>query len=610
MKILVDLQGAQTDTRFHGIGRYSVDFSLALAEIASSDHEIWLLINTAYPDSARELRAMFAPWVPLERVLNFVPPVPLEADVYDDRPMRTAAELIWAHLIRSVEPDCVVVTSLIYSLGSDVVTCMSDRDAAPDVESRTAMIVYDLIPWLRPEMYLTDPITRRFYMDKLAGMQVAGLLLAISDSSRQEALEHLGADPDRVVAISSAASDQFAPAQADDTTATERHDPRPSLGITRSFIMYSPSGIDPRKNNEGLIAAFAKLPNEVRDAYQLVVTSRFTRSDQERLRIAARRAGLRPDDLVLTGYISDADLIALYQTTELFVYPSIHEGFGLPVLEAMSCGAPVIGSNQTSVPEIIGRDDALFDPTSIQAITQAMARALADDAFRDSLRAHGPLRAKQFSWERTAIRGLDAMTTVLSGAPAITARNEDELLQSLVTLLSNRPDLLPRAAQSVAGSRHSPDHVPQLLVDVTDSDDLATDGTGHIVAVHVQPGDGGRAYLVHRSSPPALVDLRPGDTLVIARPEKLANPATRAVYASAQAHGVRVAVPLPSPDALVDALALLGPLDAGLFCVDDRTFRAATSACTGRDIAVHRVDGTDVRNATLGALLRLKTRAG
>ena len=73
MRLVIDLQGAQTDTRFHGIGRYSVDFSLALAEVAAPDHEVWLLVNTAYPGSARELRAMFAAWVPPERVLNLFP---------------------------------------------------------------------------------------------------------------------------------------------------------------------------------------------------------------------------------------------------------------------------------------------------------------------------------------------------------------------------------------------------------------------------------------------------------------------------------------------------------------------------------------------------------
>ncbi len=603
MRLVIDLQGAQTDTRFHGIGRYSVDFSLALAEVASHDHEVWLLLNTAYPDSARELRAMFAPWVAPERVLNFVPPSPLEADVYDDRPMRTAAELIWAHLLRSIEPNCVVVTSLIYSLGSDVVTCMSDRDAAPDVESRTAMIIYDLIPWLRPETYLSDPITHRYYTDKLAGMQVAGLLLAISESSRQEALDHLGADPDLVVAISSAASEQFSPAPTDDPLSEARHDPRPALGIAQPFVMYSPSGIDPRKNIEGLIEAFAELPPEMRDAHQLVITSRFTPSDHERLRIAARRAGLRPEALVLTGYVSDADLIALYRTTELFVYPSIHEGFGLPVLEAMSCGAPVIGSNRTSVPEIIGREDALFDPTSIPAITEAIEQALADDAFRESLRAHGLVQAKQFSWERTAERALDAMTSAFAETPTIAARAEDDLLRDLVTLLASRPDLLPRAAQAVAGSLHRPDHTPRVFVDVTGADDLtgATELAGAVL-VDVQSMGGERLTLVQRSEPPTLIDLRPGDTLVVARAENLADKHLCAAYEAAQAHGVSVAVPLPSTDALVDALALLGPVDAGIFCTDDRTHRAATRATSGRTIAVHRVHGKDVRTATVLSL--------
>jgi glycosyltransferase involved in cell wall biosynthesis len=604
VRIVIDLQGAQTDTRFHGIGRYSVDFSLALTEIAAADHEVWLLVNTAYPDSARLLRAMFAPWVPPERVLNFVPPVPLEADVYDDRPMRTAAELIWAHLLRSVEPDCVLVTSLIYSLGSDVVTCMSDRDAAPDLESRTAMIVYDLIPWLRPEMYLTDPITHRFYTDKLPGMQAAGLLLAISESSRQEALDHLGADPDRVVAISSAASDQFSPAPTDDSLAEARHDPRSTLGITRPFIMYSPSGIDPRKNNEGLIEAFAQLPPGLRDTHQLVITSRFTPSDHERLRIAARRAGLRPDDLILTGYVSDADLIALYRTTELFVYPSIHEGFGLPVLEAMACGAPVIGSNRTSVPEIIGRDDALFDPTSIPAITEAIAHALHDDAFRNALRTHGLIQAQQFSWESTAARALDAMTSVFAETPRITARDDDALLRDLVALLASHPDLLPRAAQAVADSLHRPDHTPQVYVDITGAEDLADAAElSPSILVDVRAASE-HPQLVRRSDPPTLVDLRPGDTLVVARAENVADAQLRTAYEAAQAHGVRVAVPLASTDALVDALALLRSLDAGIFCADDRTHRTATRACVGRDIAVRRVDGRDVRMATVGALIK------
>lgn len=597
MRIVIDLQGAQTDTRFHGIGRYSVDFSLALAEIAAGDHEVWLLVNTAYPGAARELRARFAPWVPPERVLNFAPPAPLEPDVIDDRPLRRAAELIWAHVLRSIQPDCVVVTSLMYSLGSDVVSCMSDRNAARDVEARTAMIVYDLIPWMRPETYLSDPITLKFYTDKLDGMRAAGLLLAISESSRQEVLDYLDFAPDRVVAISSAAGDQFAPAQL--AAQTDRADPRTTFGITRPFVMYSPSGIDPRKNNEGLIEAFAALPPGLRDSHQLVITSRFSPSDHERLRIAARRAGLQPDHLVLTGYVSDADLIALYRTTDLFVYPSIHEGFGLPVLEAMACGAPVIGSDRTSVPEIIGREDAQFDPTSIPAITAALEHALSNPSFRDDLRAHGLAQAQQFSWERTAAHALDAMSTVFAETAAINPRTEGALLRDLVTLLAEDAHLLPRAAQAVADSTRAPAHDPEVFVDVTGVSEFEAGQlpAAQLLTISTKLG-------MSRFVDPAgrLTDLQPGDVVIVSRPENLADADLRGAYEAVQARGVRIALPLASTDALVEALSLLTTLDAGIFCTNDRLFRAVTRACDGSGIKVHRVGGRDALHATLAAL--------
>jgi glycosyltransferase involved in cell wall biosynthesis len=517
--------------------------------------------------------------------------------------MRTAAELLWAHLIRSVEPDCLVVTSLIYTLDSAVVSCMSDRAAAPDLEACTAMIVYDLIPWLRPDVYLTDPVSLRFYTDKLVGMKVAGLLLAISESSRQEAIGHLGVDPSRVVAISSAANDGFAPAPEDDALAEVRHDPRSTLGITRPFIMYSPSGIDPRKNNEGLIEAFAHLPPDLRDRHQLVITSRFRPADHERLRLHAHKVGLRGDELVLTGYVSDADLIALYRTTELFVYPSIHEGFGLPVLEAMSCGAPVIGSDRTSVPEIIGRDDALFDPTSIPAITQAMAAALGDDAFLDDLRKHGLVQSRNFSWERTAERALAAMTTAFESTSPVQARDDESLLRELLTTIpAGQPALLRRVAQAVAESLPRPDRERQLVVDLTEADELGeTTDLGPATGAQVVTVDG-RPRLVHRGDAIALVDLHPGDQLLVARAENLADPALLPVYREAQARGARIAVPLASSPALVDALALLNSVDVGIFCADDRVYRAARRAAEGAAVPVHRVTGRDVRKATLKAL--------
>jgi hypothetical protein len=179
----------------------------------------------------------------------------------------------------------------------------------------------------------------------------------------------------------------------------------------------------------------------------------------------------------------------------------------------------------------------------------------------------------------------------------------------VVEHLANRPDLLPRAAQAVAGSIRQPHHPPRVLLDLTGTDDLpATDELTSAVLVDVHDLGGERARLVQRSAPPlraqpTLVDLRPGDTLVVARAENLGDPHLRAAYATTQAHGLRLAVPLASTAALVDALTLLGPLDAGIYCTDDRTFRAASRASADRAIAVHRVDGKDVVAAAVRALL-------
>ncbi|MGF6641444.1 glycosyltransferase involved in cell wall biosynthesis [Paraburkholderia sp. MM6662-R1] len=112
--------------------------------------------------------------------------------------------------------------------------------------------------------------------------------------------------------------------------------------------------------------------------------------------------GLEKSDLILTGYLPDDDLIVLYSECHLFVFPSFHEGFGLPVLEAMSCGAAVIGSNTSSIPEVVGRDDALFDPKSTNDIARLISRALTDEDFWRSLKEHALIQAKKYSWDQCA----------------------------------------------------------------------------------------------------------------------------------------------------------------------------------------------------------------
>lgn len=391
------MQGCQsTGSRQRGIGRYSMSLAQAMLR-EGRQHEFHVLLNAAFPETIEPIREKLKGQIPPERIRIFhAPPESSQRETQVSWRTR-AAEAIRRCAIQQIAPDMVHVTSLFEGLGDD---CVVDIDRELDGVP-TAVTVYDLIPWLYAERYLATETTRAWYRRKLDSLRRAALLLGISASACSEAESVLPDRQGKVVNISSAANpDVFFPAPAGD--AAQR------LGLLRPFVMYT-GGIDWRKNIDGLVTAFAALPSSLRSNYQLAIVCHADASARAHLLGHARQAGLGSTDVVLTGYVSDSDLADLYRSCELFVFPSLHEGFGLPALEALMCGAAVIGSNTSSIPEVIGRDDALFDPSSQAAITAALHRALADEAYRTSLKASAPIQAARFSWERTARSALQAM---------------------------------------------------------------------------------------------------------------------------------------------------------------------------------------------------------
>ena len=401
MRIVIDLQGAQTASRFRGIGRYSLALALAIARNAK-EHEIWLVLNAALADSIPDIRAAFDGLVPNERIRVFdIPGHTAECDAANLWRTR-ASEKIREHVIASLQPDTVLVTSLFEGYVDDGVTSVGTFSTG----AHTAVVLYDLIPLLNPANYLPTPQQRQYYDRKIASLRNAGLLLSISDYSRLEGIDALGCAPERVVSISTAVDESFVPATLSDAEATALHR---RFGITRRMVMYAPGGFDARKNIDGLITAYSMLSADLRSAHQLVIASKLGAVERTQLDQLRLRAGLGEDELVLTGYVDDADLRALYTTSTLFVFPSKHEGFGLPALEAMACGAPVIGGNTTSLPEVIGLADAMFDPMSPPAIADKMRQVLTDDALQARLREHGRAQAKKFSWDVSARRALRAL---------------------------------------------------------------------------------------------------------------------------------------------------------------------------------------------------------
>jgi glycosyltransferase involved in cell wall biosynthesis len=244
-----------------------------------------------------------------------------------------------------------------------------------------------------------------------------------------EAIDYLDWPPEKIVHCGIGIDERFQPLSL---TPEAQRCLRSAVGLDRPFIMYT-GGIDWRKNMEGLIEAFALLPPAQRAHYQLAIVCAVLEDERRALLAVARRFGLAARDVVLTGFVPDTDLIALYNLCELFVFPSFHEGFGLPVAEAMACGAAVIGANATSVPEVIGRPDALFDPTRPQAIAAAIAAVLNNEEFRQSLRRYGLVQARRYTWEKAAIHALtalEALPTSMAGRRAGPVSTEPRIQES------------------------------------------------------------------------------------------------------------------------------------------------------------------------------------
>ncbi len=270
-------------------------------------------------------------------------------------------------------------------------------------EWRTATILYDLIPLRFPDWYLSNSVMRYNYQARVAALRHFDRLLAISEASAADAVELLGVDASRTITIWAGADSQFRPPTTGHAEVAESLSSRID-GLRSSYLLF-PSGIERRKNIDRLLEAYARLPRARRAQYQLVLVCRTTDDERIHLEHTARDLDIA-DDLLVTGFVSDADLVSLYQGAELVVFPAIYEGFGLPVLEAMQCGAPVICSDSSSLVEVQTDPSARFDPTSVEAIHAALANSLGNPDELERLRLLPP---PDFSWDRSAeatIRGL------------------------------------------------------------------------------------------------------------------------------------------------------------------------------------------------------------
>ena len=406
MRLLIDLQGAQTESRRRGIGRYSIALARAIIRNAG-DHEVWIGLSAGLPRTVAYARDAVGDLLPDERFLIWDSVTPTGDMAWSNDGRLGAAQVVREAAIAALAPDVVLCSSVIEGAAESSVSTANRHFAGP----RTAVMLYDLIPLL-DRRYLQGGL-ERWYGRRLAELRRADLLLAISESSAKEGRELLGLAPERLVNVRAAADSIFTPL---DITPQQENELRERYEIDKPFVMYS-GGIDPRKNVHGLISGFAALPKEVRDAHQLVIVGSGDPQMFPGLIAHIKAVGLRPEQVVFTGFVREEDIAPLYNISKAFVFPSKHEGFGLPPLEAMSCGIPTISANNSSLPEVIGNDEAMFDAEDLSAMAKKMLRVLTDDEFREQLRTTGLERARTFSWETSAQLALAALEE-LAAQPA------------------------------------------------------------------------------------------------------------------------------------------------------------------------------------------------
>lgn len=268
--------------------------------------------------------------------------------------------------------------------------------------------VHDLSFYLYPELLRR---ASRVYLQRLTRISVARAagIIAVSRATRDDLVRVLGVAPERITVIHNGVDDAMRP--IGDRAAIERF--RRWRGLPERIVLFVGT-LEPRKNVSALLEAYAVLRERWGGAHRLVLAGGKGWGFDD-VEATLTRLRLGPADVILPGFVPQEELPLWYNAADLFVYPAIYEGFGIPPLEAMACGTPVIVSNRSSLPEVVGDAGIVVDPDDVEGMALAMRDVLADAERRDALRAAGLARASAFSWCDTARNTASLYHRILKG---------------------------------------------------------------------------------------------------------------------------------------------------------------------------------------------------
>jgi glycosyltransferase involved in cell wall biosynthesis len=291
-----------------------------------------------------------------------------------------------------------------YSLNVELMRLGLDVLHSPDFipphrpSCKSVITVHDLAFLLYPH-FLTKE-SARYYGHIDQAVRWTDHIIAVSESTKRDTIQHLGVPKDKITVVYEAANPIFGPVDRDEA----RREVRNRHGVDGPFVLFV-STIEPRKNVPTLLRAIWHLRESYKADVRLVVAGGKGWLFEDAFAVVEE---LELDDTVhFVGRVSSEDLLYLYNAAEMLAHPAFYEGFGLPPLEAMVCGLPVIVSNVASLPEVVGDAGLLIDPHDVDELTVALWRVLSDSGLREEMQEKGLRQASRFSWERAARETLD-----------------------------------------------------------------------------------------------------------------------------------------------------------------------------------------------------------
>lgn len=380
MRIGIDI--SRTVGQQVGVGRYAQELVLALAQIDKQNSYLlypyfWHCFQpagTPFDWMPRQANfKLYTSWIPRRIVFN------------------------WMHKTQRPQDWLLGSPDLVHSIAFT---------SPPLKKSKLIVTMLDMTFETHPQFHFEENIRFCKEQSRLAAMR-ADMVIAISENTKHDILEILNIPEERIRVIYLGVSSCFRPSVEE----TKVKETLSKYGIDSQYLLFV-GAIEPRKNIAGLVRAYHSLGQELKDNFKLLIVGASGWLNEQIYSLVSE-LGLQ-ENVKFLGFVPDEDLVFFYNGAAAFVYPSFYEGFGIPVVEAMACGTPVITSDVSSLPEVVGEAGIMVDPQDIEAISDAITSVLTNASLREGMKQKSLDRAKAFSWEQSARQTLAVYKDVMT----------------------------------------------------------------------------------------------------------------------------------------------------------------------------------------------------